>query len=278
MFTRAAALMIDEAQKQQLESWARAGTTPQRVARKCEAILLASQGVSNHSIAQQTGLSRPTVLATRAAFSRRGCEALRQPQKRQGSRRVLTSELEQKILDTTLNPLIRIGVFDAAFRDLSIERLIELIKEFKIEAVELASGNDVGNPHCDREVLVEDESKRRAYAALFDKNNIITSGATAFGYYMAFGGTNWGWLAQPNDVYTSYDYGAAITESRQLTAKYDEFKRQGYFATTVAPLTKTDIANAPLSANPVIATSARANPDTRTQFVLVRPAKRTETP
>src|SRR5438477_8810254 len=100
MFTRAAALMIDEAQKQQLESWARAGTTPQRVARKCEAILLASQGVSNHSIAQQTGLSRPTVLATRAAFSRRGCEALRQPQKRQGSRRVLTSELEQKILDT----------------------------------------------------------------------------------------------------------------------------------------------------------------------------------
>src|SRR5438876_299014 len=102
MFTRAAALMLDEAQKQQLESWARAGTTPQRVARKCEAILLASQGVSNHSIAQQTGLSRPTVLATRAAFSRRGCEALRQPQKRQGSRRVLTSELEQKILDTTL--------------------------------------------------------------------------------------------------------------------------------------------------------------------------------
>ena len=102
MFTRAAALMIDEAQKQQLESWARAGTTPQRVARKCEAILLASQGGSNHSIAQQTGLSRPTVLATRAAFSRRGCEALRQPQKRQGSRRVLTSELEQKILDTTL--------------------------------------------------------------------------------------------------------------------------------------------------------------------------------
>src|SRR6184192_800448 len=102
MFTRAAALRLDEAQKQQLESWARAGTTPQRVARKCEAILLASQGVSNHSIAQQTGLSRPTVLATRAAFSRRGCEALRQPQKRQGSRRVLTSELEQKILDTTL--------------------------------------------------------------------------------------------------------------------------------------------------------------------------------
>src|SRR5437879_2613059 len=102
MCTRAAALRIDEAQKQQLECWARAGTTPERVARKCQAILLASQGVSNHSIAQQTGLSRPTVLATRAAFGRGGFEALRQPQKRKRSRRVLTAELEQKILDTTL--------------------------------------------------------------------------------------------------------------------------------------------------------------------------------
>jgi len=102
MFIRAAALMISEAQKQQLESWARAGTTPQGVARKCKVVLLASQGVSNHSIAQQTGLSRPTVLSTRAAFRRHGCEALRQPQKRRRSARVLTSELQQKILDTTL--------------------------------------------------------------------------------------------------------------------------------------------------------------------------------
>jgi transposase len=65
-------------------------------------ILLASQGISNHAIAQQTELSRPTILAARAAFARGGCEALRQPQKRHRSRRVLTSELEQKILEATL--------------------------------------------------------------------------------------------------------------------------------------------------------------------------------
>jgi transposase len=64
--------------------------------------LLASQGLSNHAIAQQTGLSRPTVLATRAAFSRHGCQVLREPRKRQRSARVLTAELQQKILDTTL--------------------------------------------------------------------------------------------------------------------------------------------------------------------------------
>src|SRR5229473_2222489 len=65
-------------------------------------ILLASQGLSNHSIAQQTGLSRPTILAARAAFAERGIEAIRERQKRKRSGRALTPELERKILDTTL--------------------------------------------------------------------------------------------------------------------------------------------------------------------------------
>jgi transposase len=102
MFTTATALTLDASQKRQLESLARDGRTPQRLARKSEAILLASQGVSNYSIAQQTGLSRPTVLATRAAFIGEGVEALRRQQKRRRSRPTLTPELEQKILDTTL--------------------------------------------------------------------------------------------------------------------------------------------------------------------------------
>ena len=80
----------------------RAGSTPQLVARKCKVVLLASEGTPNNAIAQQTGLSRPTVIATRAVFVGGGVEALRRRQKRQRSRRVLTPELEQKILDTTL--------------------------------------------------------------------------------------------------------------------------------------------------------------------------------
>jgi transposase len=102
VFTRAAALRINEGQKQQLESLVRSGTTPQGAARKGEVILLASQGLSNHSIAQQTGLSRPTILAARAAFAERGIEAIRERQKRKRSGRALTPELERKILDTTL--------------------------------------------------------------------------------------------------------------------------------------------------------------------------------
>jgi len=102
MFVPAAALTIDEGQKAQLESLLRAGSTPQKVARRCQVILLASQGVANHSIAQQTGLSRPTVLATRAAFAQRGTAGISAPQKRKRSGRILTPELERRILETTL--------------------------------------------------------------------------------------------------------------------------------------------------------------------------------
>jgi len=104
MFVRAAALDIDEGQRRQLESLLRAGATPQKNVRRCQVILLASQGVANHSIAQQTGLSRPTVLATRAAFAKRGIAGICEPQRRKRSSRVLTPELEQCILDTTLKP------------------------------------------------------------------------------------------------------------------------------------------------------------------------------
>ncbi len=102
MFDTVAALALNEAQKQQLEALARAGSTPQKIARKCRVILLASQGVSNYSIARQTELSRPTVLATRAAFAQHGVESICRPAKRKRSRPTLTPELEQKILDTTL--------------------------------------------------------------------------------------------------------------------------------------------------------------------------------
>ncbi|HTW80766.1 MAG TPA: IS630 family transposase [Terracidiphilus sp.] len=102
MFVAAAALTIDEGQKRQLESLLRTGATPQKIVRRCQVILLASQGVANHSIALQTGLSRPTVLATRAAFAQQGTAGICAPQKRNRSRRILTPELEQMILDTTL--------------------------------------------------------------------------------------------------------------------------------------------------------------------------------
>jgi len=102
MFSPAAALSLQDSQVSQLKTLARAGTTTQRVARRCRVILLANEGTSNNAIAQQLGLSRPTVNATRAAFLKGGIEAIRRDPKRKRSRRVLNKELEQRILDTTL--------------------------------------------------------------------------------------------------------------------------------------------------------------------------------
>ena len=96
MFPRGEALSLNSSQKQMLESLARAGSTPQLLARKCKVILLASGGTPNYAIAQQTGLSRPTVISTRAAFVGGGVEAIRRRHKRKRSRRVLTPELEQR--------------------------------------------------------------------------------------------------------------------------------------------------------------------------------------
>ena len=106
------------------------------------------------------------------------------------------------------------------------------------------------------------------FANVFYKEN-IAAGATAQNFYMVYGGTSWGWQAIPQN-YSSYDYGAAITEARQFDPKYFEDKRIGYFVTSVAPLLKTDAAAPGWTDNPEIVDLARTNPDTGTQFHLLR--------
>jgi transposase len=102
VFTPASALPVDEAAKLELESLLRIGSTPQKIAQKCRIVLMASDGASNRSIAQQLSISRPTVIATREAFATGGMEALTGKQKRKRKASTLTPELEQSILDATL--------------------------------------------------------------------------------------------------------------------------------------------------------------------------------
>ncbi|MFI0897477.1 beta-galactosidase [Streptomyces sp. NPDC020983] len=113
------------------------------------------------------------------------------------------------------------------------------------------------------------------FANVFYKQNIAV-GATAQSFYMTYGGTNWGWLGMPEN-YTSYDYGAAIRETRELDPKFDEDKLIGYFTQSVAPLTKTDRIRATPPDNTRIVDTARMNPDTRTQFHVLRHGDSTAT-
>jgi beta-galactosidase GanA len=120
---------------------------------------------------------------------------------------------------------------------------------------------------------------------VYYKNN-IAQGVTMQSNYMGVGGTNWGWLPDP-DVYTSYDYGAAIRETGEIGtpadpdsivgSKYGENKLINDFETSVAPLTSTQPVAAPAADNPAVTTLARANPADGTQFVYVRQADTTST-
>ncbi|HWC81196.1 MAG TPA: beta-galactosidase, partial [Pseudonocardiaceae bacterium] len=120
---------------------------------------------------------------------------------------------------------------------------------------------------------------------VFYKNN-VAQGVTMQSNYMGVGGTNWGWLPDP-DVYTSYDYGAAIRETGEIGtpadpndvtgSKFGENKLINDFETSVPSVDKTDAVAAPAADNPDVTTMARANPDDGTQFVYVRQADATST-
>ncbi len=106
------------------------------------------------------------------------------------------------------------------------------------------------------------------FANVFYKNNIAV-GATAQSFYMTYGGTNWGWLGMPEN-YTSYDYGAAVRETRQLDPKYYQDKLIGYLTQSMPDLTKTDRIPVTAPDDQAIADTARRNPDTGAQFHVLR--------
>ncbi|KAF7978651.1 hypothetical protein HWV62_45164 [Athelia sp. TMB] len=111
--------------------------------------------------------------------------------------------------------------------------------------------------------------------------NLWAANAKMISFYMVYGGTSWGALPYPG-VYTSYDYGSAISENRNLSAKYRELKRQGLFLRSSPDFYKTDwVGN---STSGVVTTNDSAifsvllhNPDTDASFYIVRQADATST-
>ncbi|KAH7363213.1 beta-galactosidase [Plectosphaerella cucumerina] len=101
------------------------------------------------------------------------------------------------------------------------------------------------------------------------KNNYAV-GATIFNIYMTYGGTNWGNLGHA-EGYTSYDYGAQITEERQVwREKYSEVKLQANFFHVSPAFLEADRFNSSLefTNNPAI-TVTPATTD-KTKFYISR--------
>jgi len=108
------------------------------------------------------------------------------------------------------------------------------------------------------------------YQRVFYGTN-IANGIAIQSIYMGYGGTSWGWLPAPV-VYTSYDYGSAIDEARNLRPKALELKQLGQFLAAVPDLARLE------KAPPVAVTGSDAvqvyhdrNPDTDARLLFVAP-------
>lgn len=107
------------------------------------------------------------------------------------------------------------------------------------------------------------------FANLFYRN-LIYQRVTAVSLYMAFGGTNWGWLAFPS-VGSSYDYSSPVSENRVVWDKYYETKLLTMFTRVAKDLAHTDRLwnGTGLTSNNAITTSELRNDETGAGFYVV---------
>ncbi|MEU1302425.1 glycoside hydrolase family 35 protein [Streptomyces shenzhenensis] len=77
-----------------------------------------------------------------------------------------------------------------------------------------------------------------AYERRFHLTN-LANGLTLHNVYMTVGGTSWGWLPAPA-VYTSYDYGAAVDEARNVTSKIAPMHQLGHLLQRVPDFARLD--------------------------------------
>jgi len=96
-------LAVSESEAETLRSWARAGTTEQRLAMRARIILRAAEGAANNAVARELGVSIPTVLLWRRRFKERGLAGL-EDAPHPGRPRTYGREVRERILAETLTP------------------------------------------------------------------------------------------------------------------------------------------------------------------------------
>jgi beta-galactosidase GanA len=102
------------------------------------------------------------------------------------------------------------------------------------------------------------------YERVFYETNVANR-LTIENFYMTVGGTSWGWLPAPV-VYSSYDYGAAINEARQLRPKAATMKELGLFMQSVDPITRVDRGAAVTASSGAVKIDHNVNNSTGTHF------------
>ena len=103
MWIPASKLPMTDEQRNTLEAWVRAGTTPQRMALRSKICLLAAEGMSNNAIAKQLDTSRPTVILWRERFADKGVMGIAEDAPHGPSFRRLDAKIVKDIVEATLH-------------------------------------------------------------------------------------------------------------------------------------------------------------------------------
>ena len=135
----AAALFITPDDLAELRRWARSAQLPAVLVQRARILLLAAEGVANTQIAQRVGVSRPTVIACRRRYVRRGLEGL-PDQPRPGRPQTVRRLRRAEILAVTLSPPpARLGITHWSTRllarelDVSRDSIARIWREYGIQ-------------------------------------------------------------------------------------------------------------------------------------------------
>jgi len=103
MWKSAEALSVSVQDREWLMGLVRGGNTPQKVAVRARVVLGAAAGQSNNSLAQELGISRPTVLLWRARYAATGVVGLLKDAPRPGRRKRIGASQVEAIVNRTLH-------------------------------------------------------------------------------------------------------------------------------------------------------------------------------
>jgi transposase len=95
---------LTSSERRLLESWVRAGTTPQRVARRARIVLQAAQGLASGAISRRLSVSPHTVQLWRARFREGGAASLQRDAPGRGRRPTNAAETFQRVLQLIGTP------------------------------------------------------------------------------------------------------------------------------------------------------------------------------
>jgi sugar phosphate isomerase/epimerase len=76
---------------------------------------------------------------------------------------------------------LKLGVLTVLFQNEPFEAMLDIVKGYGLEAVELGTGNYPGNSHCNPDELLEDESKLRNFKRALESRNLEISALSCHG-------------------------------------------------------------------------------------------------